>query len=94
METFVEWANPKIKLGFSEKYSMFLTRLSTLQSMKISVDAQDKPQSAGCCGGMVSYLGLSYGDKKSPEETLEEADLMWNELKEEIKSSLKTKKKE
>ena len=89
METFFEWKNKNIEMSFSEKYNMLIQRLSTLQMMKSTADAaKGKPGimvgvSLGCygCGG----------ENKSVEEICREVDLMWNELKEDIKSSIKDK---
>ena len=77
METFIEWANPKIKLGFSEKYNMFINRLSTLQGMKLTADSQTKT-ATNCCGdgrgnnpifviGDVATINLF---SKSPDESI------------------------
>ena len=92
LQSFNEWSNSKIKLGFQEKYNMLQQRLSTLQSMKLAADASLKAASSG----MVGYMGGCgcYGtDNRSVEELANDVDLMWTEIKKEIISSVKEQQK-
>jgi hypothetical protein len=89
MQTFFEWKNTNIKMSFGEKYNMLIQRLSSLQGMKMAADAAQKTGSRvaimglGCCGA----------EDKTVDEIVREVDLMWAEIKEEIKSSVKDKDK-
>ena len=94
MKVFSEWHNSRIKMGFQEKYSMFLQRLSTLSSMKTQADMalKSKPGTAIMNIGIGLMSGGCYGcggsSDKTAEELVSEVDLMWKELKKEIVSSV------